>query len=281
MIPGELRRGGRAVEPCARSFVEPDMKYVLPVSLVVVCCCFAVRAQAVALHYEAYAAGVNVIDMDADFAVDPARYHVVLAYKAVGPLGLLSTSHQKTTVDGHFAGNRPVPERFYSSGVLRGENRLTEIDYAGGQPRIRQMAPPNEKEREAVAPVAQANTVDTLSAMAQLINQVNTTHRCEGTLMTFDGRRLATLSARTMGEQPLEKTGRSSFAGPTLRCEFSGRQLGGFKTDEDRAVQEKVQQGTAWFAALTPGGPMVPVRIAFRTKWFGEATMYLAQPSGS
>lgn len=239
------------------------------------------KAGAVTLHYEAYAGGVNVIDMEADFAVDPTRYHVVIEYKAVGALGLFSNSHQKTSVDGHFAGGRPVPERFYSSGVLRGENRLTQIDYSGGQPTIRQMAPPNEKEREAVAPAAQANTVDTLSAMAQLINQVNTTRRCEGTLMTFDGRRLATLSARTLGEQPLEKTGRSSYAGPTLRCEFTGRQLGGFKMDEDRAVQEKVQQGTAWFAALTPGGPLVPVRIAFRTKWFGEATMYLAQPPGS
>lgn len=241
----------------------------------------AAPARAVTLHYEAYAGGVNVIDVEADFAVDPARYHVVLEYKAVGPLGVFSSSHQKTMVDGHFSGNRPVPERFVSSGVLRGENRLTQIDYSGGQPTIRQMTPPNEKEREAVAPEAQANTVDTLSAMAQLIHQVNATHRCEGTLTTFDGRRLASLSAQTLGEQPLEKTGRSSYAGPTLRCGFSGRQLGGFKTDEVRADQEKVQQGTAWFAALTPGGPMVPVRIAFRTKWFGEATMYLAQPPGS
>ena len=238
-------------------------------------------AAAVTLHYEAYAAGVNVIDMEADFAVEPTRYHVTLHYKTVGALNLVSHSDQKTTVDGHFAAGRPVPERFYSSGILRGENRLTQIDYAGGQPSIRQLAPPNEKEREVVEPGAQANTVDTLSAMAQLINQVNTTHRCEGTLTTFDGRRLATLSARTSGEQPLERTGRSSYAGPTLRCEFSGRQLGGFKVDEPRADQEKVQQGTAWFAALTPGGPMVPVRIAFRTKWFGDATMYLAQPTGS
>jgi hypothetical protein len=34
--------------------------------------------------------------------------------------------------------------------------------------------------------------------------------------------------------------------------------------------------GTAWFASLVPGGPKIPVRIAFHTRWFGEATMYLA-----
>ena len=236
-------------------------------------------AAAVELHYEAYAAGVNVIDMDANFDVQPSHYQVTLEYRTVGALNLFSHSHQKTTAEGHFAGAHPVPERFYSAGILRGENRLTQIDYANGQPTIRQLAPPNEKERETVPPVQQLNTVDTLSAMAELIHQVNTTRHCEGSVSTFDGRRLATLAARTSGEQPLDPTGRSSYAGPTLRCEFTGQQLGGFKMDEDRADQQRMQKGTAWFAALTPGGPMVPVRIAFHTKWFGDATMYLAQPS--
>lgn len=254
------------------------MKFIAPILSVCAFTSMAVPAAAEQLHYEAYAAGVNVIDMDADFDVEPSRYHVVLDYKTVGALNLVMRSHQKTTVDGHFIAERPVPERFYSSGVLRGENRLTQIDYANGQPTVRQLQPPNEKEREDVPQAQQRNTVDTLSAMAQLIHQVNTTGRCDGQLTTFDGRRLATLAARTSGEQPLDHTGRSSYAGPTLRCEFVGRQLGGFKTDEVRADQEKPQQGTAWFAALTPGGPMVPVRIAFRTKWFGDATMYLAQP---
>ena len=237
----------------------------------------ATPAGAVTLHYEAYAAGVNVIDMEADFDVTAERYHVTLEYKTVGALNVFSHSHQTTTVDGRFVAGRPVPQRFFSSGVLRGENRLTQIDYTNGQPAIRQLAPPNEKEREDVPTAQQLNTVDTLSAMADLIHQVNTTHRCEGQIMTFDGRRLASLAARTSGDQPLEPTGRSSYAGPTLRCEFTGRQLGGFKTDEDRADQQRLQQGTAWFAPLTPGGPMVPVRIAFHTKWFGDATMYLAQ----
>ncbi len=233
-------------------------------------------AGAVEAHYEAYAAGVNVVDMDADFDVQPDQYRVRLEFQTVGGLRLFLSSHIASTVQGRFVAGRPAPGRFYSSGTLRGGTRVTQIDYVNGQPLVRQLQPPNESEREPVAAEQQRDTVDTLSAMAELIHQVNTTGRCEGRVTTFDGRRLSVLEARTEGEQALERTGRSSFAGMTTRCAFVGRQLGGFTLDEDRAELARPQMGTAWLAAVAPGGPKIPVRIAFRTRWFGEATMYIA-----
>jgi hypothetical protein len=236
-------------------------------------------ALAVQAHYEAYAAGLNVIDMDADFDVQPAQYRVKLDFRTVGGLRLFLSSHIASQVQGRFVGDHPAPQQFYSSGVLRGSNRVTQIDYIGGQPTIRQLQPPNETEREPVPPERQRDTVDTLSAMAELVHQINMTGRCEGRVTTFDGRRLSVLEARTQGEQMLEPTGRSSFSGMTLRCEFVGRQLAGFMLDEDRAELSKPQVGTAWFASVVPGGPKIPVRIAFHTRWFGEATMYIAKPT--
>lgn len=237
---------------------------------------WAQPAGAVQAYYEAYAAGVNVVQMEAAFTVDPDRYAIRLDYRTVGAFGLLLSSRQNTVVEGRFVGTRPAPERFYSSGVLRGAPRVTQIDYRDGQPVVRQLQPPTETEREQVASADQANTVDTLSAMAALIRQVNTSGRCEGRLATFDGRRLSVLEARSGGEQALERTGRSSFAGLALRCDFVGRQLGGFMLDEDRERLQRPHTGTAWLASVTAGGPKIPVRIAFRTRWFGEATMYLA-----
>jgi hypothetical protein len=233
----------------------------------------ALAAQA---HYEAYAAGLNVIDMDADFDVRPDAYRVKLAFRTVGGLRLFLSSDITSVVQGRFDAARPQPVQFFSSGILRGQQRVTQIDYVAGQPTVRRLEPPNESEREPVAPEAQRDTVDTLSAMAQLVRQVNATGRCEGRVTTFDGRRLSVLEARTEGEQALEATSRSSFAGPTLRCAFTGRQLGGFMLDEDRATLTRPQVGTAWFGSVVPGGPKIPVRIAFHTRWFGEATMYIA-----
>lgn len=239
----------------------------------------AAPAGAIEAHYDAYAAGVNVIEMDARFEVGADRYRVELDSRTVGAFGLLMRNTSKTVVEGRFVGARPVPDRFFSTGTLRGGPRVTQIDYVGGKPTVRQLVPPNDAEREPVPPAQQADTVDTLSAAAELLHQVNTTGRCEGRATTFDGRRLSVLEARTSGEQVLEPTGRSSFAGKALRCEFVGRQLGGFMLNEDRERLSQPQAGTAWFAAVVPGGPMIPVRIAFKTRWFGEATMYLARRS--
>ena len=84
------------------------------------------------------------------------------------------------------------------------------------------------------------------------------------------------MQSRTAGMQVLEATSRSVFQGPALRCDFEGRLLAGFPRDEDRARAGRPRSGTAWFAQLSPGGPSLPVRITFETRFFGHATMYLA-----
>ena len=232
-------------------------------------------AGAVEAYYETYAAGVNVIDVDAQFDIQADRYRVLLDYRTVGAMNLVMRGQQRFTAEGRFLNDAPVPGRFYSSGTLRGDPRLTVIDYPGGQPVVRQLVPANDAEREPVPAARQADTVDTLSAVAGLLRRVAVTGRCDGRAATFDGRRLSVLEARTVGQQVLEATGRSSFAGLAMRCDFVGRQTGGFMLGEDRERLARPQEGSAWFASVN--GAMTPVRMAFRTRWFGDATMYLAQ----
>ncbi len=251
----------------------------LAAALLLLCLPAVARAQQpVHAHYAAYAAGLNVLRLDADLAVGPRDYRVHLVYHTSGTVGALFRAEQDTVVEGVFAGDRPAPRRFYSFGHIRGRARVTQIDYPKGQPEIRTLNPPNEEEREPVPPADQAGTIDSVSAMAQLVRQVNATGRCEGRSRTYDGRRLAELSARTTGQEALEPTGRSSFSGPALRCDFEGRQLAGFRLDVDRAAAQRPRRGTAWFAAMTPGGPMIPVRMQFDTDLIGSLTMYLAAP---
>ncbi len=238
----------------------------------------AARAQPVSAHYAAYSTGLNVLNLNAEFAIGPRDYRVHLAYHTAGTVGLLVSAEQDTVVEGTFNGDRPAPRHFYSVGHLRGHPRVTQIDYPKGQPDIRTLTPPNEDEREPVPPADQVGTIDSVSAMAQLVRQVNATGRCDGHSRTYDGRRLAELTAHTAGREVLEQTSRSSFAGPALRCDFEGRQLGGFLLDANRAKAQRPRRGTAWFAAASPGGPMIPVRIQFETDLIGNLTMYLAPP---
>ncbi len=208
------------------------------------------------MGYAAYAAGLNVLTMQAAFRVAPASYRVRLVLDTAGMFGAVVHSHSDSVSQGGFSGPRAVPQRFYSWGDTRGTRRITQIDYPGGEPRVVQLLPPiSADDREPVPPAQTAGTIDSLSAMAELIHVVATTGACDGTARMFDGRRLSELTAHTAGREVLEPSGRSSFSGPALRCDFEGRQLAGFVHDAPESELKRVQHGTAWMAALQPGGP--------------------------
>ena len=89
----------------------------------------AARADPVQASYAAYAAGLNVLDMDATFDVTPTQYQARLDYHTAGAFSFVLRSSQDTTVSGRFDQGRAVPIRFYSAGSLRGQTRVTQIDY--------------------------------------------------------------------------------------------------------------------------------------------------------
>ena len=134
----------------------------LAAALLLLCLPALARAQQpVHAHYAAYAAGLNVLRLDADLAVGPRDYRVHLVYHTAGTVGALFRAEQDTVVEGVFVGDRPAPRRFYSFGHIRGRPRVTQIDYPKGQPEIHTLNPPNDEEREPVAASAdQAGTVD-------------------------------------------------------------------------------------------------------------------------
>jgi hypothetical protein len=239
--------------------------------------CAAFAQAPVSLHasYNTYAAGLHVAEIESGFSFGPRTYQMSLGFHTTGMIGFFFSGHQFDVVSGSWQGVQAIPSRFVGEGSWHGSDRLAEIEYRQGQPIVRQLIPPNAAEREVVPETLQANTVDTLSALAGLIRVVEATGRCETTARTFDGRRTVEIEAHTVAEETLEPTNRSSFAGKALRCDFSGRMLAGFKFGDDRARDGKPMHGSAWLAPVVAGGPSLPVRMMFETRWFGDATMYL------
>lgn len=227
------------------------------------------------LGYIAYVAGVPVFTLRADVALDAQSYRLTLGYRTLGLVDAFFHSDLNSASEGTFAELVPQPRRFTAWGIFRDTARQSLIDYVAGRPVIRTLVPPAEKEREPVPPERTADTVDTLSALAMLVHRVNETGRCEGSVRVYDGRRLSEIAAKTRGTETLAPERDSRFAGPALRCDFSGRMLAGFLYDDDRARAAEPQEGTAWIAPPAPGLPRLPVRIAFRVRLFGAATAYL------
>ncbi len=227
------------------------------------------------LHFVAYSTGLRVLDVQATLALGQGQDQIDLALQTLGLFSVFVTGHTQTVARGAWRDDAAMPAFFGASGEWRGKTLLTRMTYVGGQPDVSALLPPITQEREPVPPALQANTIDSLSAMAELVRRVNDTGRCEGAARTFDGRRLSEITVRTAGMQMLARTSLSIFAGPALRCDFDGRLLAGFKFEDDRARAARPRRGSAWFARLSPGGPLLPVRLQFATPFFDDATMYL------
>jgi hypothetical protein len=234
-------------------------------------------ASRISLHasYDTYILGMRVAKVETGFNFGPQTYQLKLGYQMTGTMGFFLHGHQFGVANGAWRGVQAEPSRFVGEGSWRGVDRQIAIEYKDGKPIVRRLIPANDKERESVPDALQANTIDTLSALAELIRVVDATDRCEIAARTYDGRRAVEVEAHTVGEESLVPTDRSSFAGKALRCDFSGRMLAGFLFSEDRERDSKPLHGSAWLAPVAAGGPRLPVRVAFETRWFGDATMYL------
>src|SRR6185312_1074283 len=233
------------------------------------------RSQAVRLEYDIYAAGMDVAAVEASVAIGPLAYRVDLSCRTQGVANLLFGGHQTDRAEGIWHGTKAQPREFSSDGLWHGEPHRVHIGYDHGQPIVRSLIPSLDEEREAVPPDLRANTIDTLSAMAELIRAVAQSGQCEDTVRTFDGRRANAVTAHTAGREILPPSGRTSFAGPALRCDFEGRMLAGFRLDANRQAAGRPVHGSAWLAKVAPDQPDMPVRLRFETRWFGWATMYL------
>jgi hypothetical protein len=228
------------------------------------------------IGYDVYAHGLQVASFDANYDIAEGGYSVAVAYRTTGLIGAMFGGHQLSVAQGAWQGTRALPLHVSGDGFWRGEPHKLEIDYEHGDPVIRDLEPPNEPEREPVPPELQARTIDSLSAMMLLVRNVAETGRCDADVTTFDGRRAVRVTARTIGPEALEPTSRSTFAGPTMRCDFEGTLLAGGLRD-DQAAAKRPKHGSAWFAPAVAGQPPVPVRVTFETSWFGDATMYVTK----
>jgi hypothetical protein len=233
-------------------------------------------AEAATLHmsYTGSAIGLDVMKLQATLSMDRAGYRIRASFRTVGLLSTFVQSEQHMTVWGAWREGQPEPQRFWSWGHLRGQPRETLIDYLNGQPVVRTLVPPGEDEREAVPEQQRGDSIDTLSAIAFLVRRVADTGTCDGRARVFDGRRLTEISARTAGPARTSAGESGPYEGDALRCDFTGHQLAGFLLDGS-GWQRQPHDGAAWIARVVPGGPPIPVRLTFETRWVGEVAMVL------
>ena len=232
-------------------------------------------------EYDGYSHGLVTLKLSAQLTLTPTGYSGRLAFHTAGLVGFMVHVESDSQVSGHFDGDRAVPERFSTTGVLHGNDRTATIHWRDGSPVIDTIAPPPELERTPVSPDMRAHTIDALSAVATMLKKASQSGHCDGEAAIFDGRRVSHLAARTVGHEMPPPSQKSHFDQPALRCDFEGQELGGFLKSESEADQRRARHGIAWLAPLVPNALLVPERVVFEHKALGQVTLYLTSVSGA
>ena len=232
-------------------------------------------ANAVQLDYTLYVLGVPLADAMFNLEMTSAAYRLAMGFHTTGLADIVASDRLEQHVTGRIEHDQPMPASYVSTSRLHGQDRHVEIVWRDGTPVLTAVTPPNSSEREEVPAAQMVHASDPMSAIVVLIRRVAATGSCQASLRAYDGRHLNQFEATSGGEEDLPPTGRSSFAGRALRCDFVDRTLAGFRLGAARAEDARERRGTVWLAQVVAGGPRLPVRASIQTRLFGDATLFL------
>ena len=255
--------------------------FLLALAVTAPCAAGAATRGSLAMQYEGFAHGLLVLRLAGTLTMADSGYTGHLAIHTAGMINWLSHMDNQSDVHGHFAGADPVPDHYASAGTARGNYKTIDIAYPHGNPAIEQQTPFPDPSRTTVPIDQTAGAIDDLSAIALLVRRVGDTSNCDGSLKLFDGRRLTTLTAHTVGTETITPSSRSRYGGIAIRCDFEGTRTAGFLKADDEAQQRRPHHGSAWLAPIVPGAPPVPLRVTFDNKVLGAVTLYLTDVTGT
>lgn len=228
----------------------------------------------VRLKYAGYHSGFHVLSLDTELLLASTGYRITMTGHTTGMIGFLYHARWQSRADGLWHDSDVAPLRFDTAGVFGGHLRRVSMVFQHDDPVLRALQPPDDGEHEPFVPATTRGAIDSLSLTVMVIHQVAMLGHCEGQTTVFDGRQVTRMTLRAAGAADLPATDRSSWHGPTLRCDLGAQVLSGFFRDQN-AEDPPAYTDSMWLANVLPGVPPLPVRSTATTHHLGRITLYL------
>lgn len=183
------------------------------------------------------------------------------------------TSHSET--HGILLGNTYRPEAYRSEVLRNGTDRHYGLDYRADGAVINSAAPLSPDSPFFVAAEQVRDTVDQLTAYFRLEEQLARRGTCALVVTVFDGGGFYNLRFSDVKQETLSPDSYQSFAGQTQVCQVSREEI----VVNRNQGEDTYQRGRIWYARLTTGDRLIPVRMEYDTA-FGVVRGYLAELDG-
>lgn len=227
----------------------------------------AVRAEAVRLDYAGFIGPTQVlratVDLELRDGVPDGRYSMALDAGTVESFGQLLPLRFTASAHGATRSAEILPARYRSvTNLMQGEQAVTVTWRPGGVDVASQ--PPTREARLAQERQIGHGALDPLSAAVALVVGAARKGFCDGTIPVFDGMRRYDLLLEPAGRSPVLRQGPALYEGLASECLVRADLREGFHEADLRAGLYP-ESASLWLAAVLPGLPEMPVRVAGRS----------------
>ena len=210
------------------------------------------------LDYEVWAGGVRVLEATIVMRTGEGRYRMELEAEQVGPPSWVEDYKLTGYSEGVLGESGPEPEIFRLENRSGDEDHWVQITYADGMPTVEADTNLEKKRRTPVEDSQKQDTVDPLTGLLSLVQQVAAAGSCEGLVPVYDGRRRFDVMLTDKGHGELPNSRYNAYAGPTERCDVTLKPIAGYrKSGTEQFPAEVTLQG----ANIVDSMPALPVRL--------------------
>lgn len=217
------------------------------------------------LGYAGFLGPVQVVEAKVGMRLPPGTaalgpYSMELDVAMSGPLVKMVPFSMSAASSGRTEPGGVRPVRYSSTTRIYDDAQAMQLTYGRGGAVEIAADPPTVEARAARELGLAQGTLDPLSAVVALVNEVIRTGACGGRVAVFDGTRRFDLEARPAGTSQVTKIGLSLYQGPATECAVTPVFLDGFReADIDAGLYPNA--ATMWIASVVAGAPPVPVRV--------------------
>ena len=244
----------------------------------------AASAEGVALGYEGYLGGFHMMTAEVEMARNDENYRMETNAEGRGLIGWIIDWRSKAVTEGVVGQDGILRPLHHRRDMIRGGRpaKIMQIEYRDdGVPLVARLREGDEANFTAAK--NRKGTVDPMSAVTAIIDQMAAGQACTGQFQVFDGKLRYDVTTEMGEPRRLGGNKYMMYKGVAERCDLNLKAIDGFDDDEPKGnprerktTSDDTMVLTLWFASPAEGLPSVPV-MASADSDYGGLRIYLAR----
>tara|TARA_E500000305_G_C4006927_1_gene230491 strand:+ start:419 stop:1273 length:855 start_codon:yes stop_codon:yes gene_type:complete len=230
------------------------------------------------LHYTVYLGGLYLGSIETEIEQGDSQYKIESTANTSQAFNWIVSWFASGETEGLIGLDKFFPSQHQHKSTWNQNVRVVTMDYGkSGSVRVEKTTTRNEDSGQytPIDPASLTNSVDPMTAILTMTNQLDEGKGCTARLPIFDGHRRYDAILSDVPSRYFKPSRYTVFSGNAIGCKLEFDRIGGFPVDQQQSFNSDSQQDVVvWAGAPIEGGRIVPVRMQLKTR-FGNMEMHL------